>query len=163
VKAPSEAARLAEEADVVRLAELSRLAQAELAPTRGGSVFVVREARAEPVEESLRADVGRPGCILLAGTLDGSVVGYACAVVESLRDLRRLGVIRALFVEPPARQSGVGEALIGALLGWAHQQGCAGVDATALPGNRATKNFFEANGFTARLLVMHRDLGLDAP
>ena len=33
-----------------------------------------------------------------------------------------------------------------------------GIDATALPGNRATKNFFEAHGFTARLLVMHHAL-----
>ena len=34
----------------------------------------------------------------------------------------------------------------------------AGVDATALPGDRLTKNFFESNGFTARLLIMHRRL-----
>ena len=31
-------------------------------------------------------------------------------------------------------------------------------DAMALPGHRATKNFFEAHGFTARALVMHRRL-----
>jgi hypothetical protein len=37
-------------------------------------------------------------------------------------------------------------------------RGCSGVDATALPGNRATKNFFEESGFTARLLVMHHRL-----
>ena len=30
-----------------------------------------------------------------------------------------------------------------------------GVDATALPGHRQAKNFFERAGFTARLLVMH--------
>jgi hypothetical protein len=31
-----------------------------------------------------------------------------------------------------------------------------GIDAFALPGMRETKNFFEGSGFTARLLVMHR-------
>ena len=41
------------------------------------------------------------------------------------------------------------------LLEWFRGRGCNGVDATALPGNRATKNFFEMSGFTARLLVMH--------
>jgi hypothetical protein len=41
------------------------------------------------------------------------------------------------------------------LLAWASERGCQGVDATALPGDRATKNFFEGSGFTARLLVMH--------
>ena len=32
------------------------------------------------------------------------------------------------------------------------------VDAFALPGHRATKNFFEEEGFTARALIMHRPL-----
>jgi GNAT superfamily N-acetyltransferase len=98
--------------------------------------------------------------VVLVGTLDESIVGYASAEVELLRDGRKLAVVHELFVEPPARQAGVGEELMGALLAWANEQECAGADATALPGNRATKNFFEANGFTARLLVMHRDLGL---
>jgi ribosomal protein S18 acetylase RimI-like enzyme len=140
------------------MAELSRLARAELAPSRGGSVFVVREARAEPVEESLRSALGRPDDALLVGTLDGVIVGYGSAMVEVLRDGRRLGVIEELFVEPGAREAGVGEVLMTALLEWAAAQRCAGMDATALPGNRATKNFFEANGFTARLLIMHRRL-----
>jgi hypothetical protein len=43
-------------------------------------------------------------------------------------------------------------------LAWMGRIGCTGVDALALPGARATKNFFEENGFTARLLVVHRPL-----
>lgn len=43
-------------------------------------------------------------------------------------------------------------------LDWFVGAGCTGVDALALPGARATKNFFEENGFTARLLVVHRRL-----
>ena len=50
---------------------------------------------------------------------------------------------------------GVGEVLLGALVGWCRDRGCLGVDSTALPGHRATKNFFEEQGFVARSIVMH--------
>ena len=39
-----------------------------------------------------------------------------------------------------------------------YRRACIGADALALPGNRATKNFFEQNGFVARSIVMHRPL-----
>lgn len=154
-----EAARLATEADMPRLAELCRMAVAELgARERGGAVFVAREARAEPVEVSLRADITDAEVIVLAGTLESSVLGYATGRVEALRDGRCLGVIDDLFVEPDARAVGVGEAMMDRLLEWFRLRGCAGVDSTALPGARETKNFFEESGFTARLLVMHHRL-----
>jgi hypothetical protein len=41
---------------------------------------------------------------------------------------------------------------------WCREQACVGIDALALPGNRATKNFFEMLGFTARALVVHKVL-----
>lgn len=44
------------------------------------------------------------------------------------------------------------------LVQWCQAEGCAGVDTLALPGSRATKSFFEGEGFTACLLVMHRSL-----
>ena len=48
------------------------------------------------------------------------------------------------------------------LLAWATAQGCFGIDALALPGNRATKNFFERYGLTARAIIVHKRLGDDA-
>lgn len=151
-----EAARLATDADVPRLAELCRMALAELREReRGGPVFVAREARAEPVDTSLRADIADPDVIVLAGTLEDALLGYATGRVEEIRDGRCLGIIGDLFVEPEARAVGVGEAMMEQLLDWFRQRGCAGVDSTALPGARETKNFFEEAGFTARLLVMH--------
>ena len=150
-------ARLAAEADVPRLAELCRMAIEELgARERGGAVFVAREARAEPVDASLRAMVDDPASIVVAGTFDGVVLGYATGRTEDLRDGRVLGVIDDVFVEPEARAVGVGEAMMDILLGWFQDRRCIGVDSTALPGARETKNFFEESGFTARLLVMHR-------
>jgi len=87
------------------------------------------------------------------------VVGYALVGVEELRDGTRLAVVGELGVEPEARAVGVGEALLTEILAWADAAGCVGVDAPALPGHRQAKNFFEAHGFTARVLTMHRTLG----
>jgi len=61
-------------------------------------------------------------------------------------------------VEPEAREVGVGEAMADALVAHCDDRRCIGIDAPALPGHRAAKNFFEAHGFTARALVMHRRL-----
>ena len=153
-----EAARPATSSDLPHLAELSARALEELAPTRGGAVFVHREGRAAPVAETLTRDLADPDAVVLAGTIDEVVVGYATGRVEALRDGSILGIIDDLYVDEGARSVGVGEAMMNELLDWFRSKGCAGVDATALPGNRATKNFFEESGFTARLLVMHHRL-----
>ena len=83
------------------------------------------------------------------------MIGFAAVVVEQLRSGARLGVVTDLFVEPEAREVGVGEVLVDALVEHCRAAGCIGVDATALPGHRAAKNFFETHGFTARALTMH--------
>ena len=153
-----EAARPATPNDVPALAELAERALAELAPTRGGAVFVAREGRAQPVADTLAADLEDPAVCVLVGTIDDHPVGYAVGRTEPLRDRSTLGVITDLYVEDGARSVGVGEALMGSLLEFFGAAGCAGVDATALPGTRATKNFFEESWFTARLLVMHHRL-----
>jgi hypothetical protein len=44
------------------------------------------------------------------------------------------------------------------LVAWCTAEGCIGMDAMALPGDRDTKNFFERSGFTARKLVMYHSL-----
>ena len=121
-------------------------------------MFVAREARAEPMESSFRSDLEDPTACLLAGTLDDVILGYAAVRTETLTDGTTLGRISDLYVEPGGREVGVGEALMDAVLAWCRDRHCAGVDAMALPGDRATKNFFESNGFTARLLVVHRRL-----
>ena len=63
-----------------------------------------------------------------------------------------------LFGEPEGRSIGVGDAVVEVLIAFFTAHGCIGADALALPGNRATKNFFEQHGFVARSLVMHRNL-----
>jgi len=150
-------ARRATVDDVARLAELARDAHRELSPLRGGEVFLLRETRQEPFEAGFEAAITGDG-IVLCGTIDDVVVGYAAGTVDELADGRRLGVISDLFVEPEARAVGVGERMMDELLAWFRTRGCFGVDAMALPGARETKNFFEESGFSARLLVMHHRL-----
>jgi GNAT superfamily N-acetyltransferase len=153
-----EAVREATPADLPRLAELVRAAIAELAPTRGGAVWRAREARAEPIEDGLGALLDDPDGRLLAGTIDGVVIGYAAARIEHLPDGSLLGVVDDIFVEEGARGVGLGEVMIDDLVAWCTERGCFGMDAMALPGHRVTKNFFEESGFTARKLVMHHSL-----
>lgn len=134
--------------DAPRLAQLTADAIAEQAEGRGGSIWSRREAVREPSGETLQ----------LVGTIDDAVVGFAAVGTEPLADGAILGVVTAIFVEPPARGVSVGEVLLDAILAWCRGQGCVGVDAHALPGNRDTKNFFETFGMTARLIVVHRSL-----
>jgi GNAT superfamily N-acetyltransferase len=154
----TEEARPATAADVPRLAELARTVRDEMAELRGGPLFLAHEARAEPLEDGLTAEIADPRHLVLAGTIDDVVLGYAAARVEELRTGDVLAVLTDLYVEPEARAVGVGEELMGAVLQWCKEQHATAVDTFALPGDRDTKNFFEMSGFTARLLVMHHKL-----
>ncbi|WP_419945174.1 N-acetyltransferase family protein [Candidatus Poriferisodalis sp.] len=145
------------------LAEMATEAVAEQEDARGGWVWSRREVRERPFEESLAADLGDSDSAVWIGEIDGVPVGYAVAVVETLQTGETLGRVTDLYVTPGAREVSVGEALIGEVLQWCVERGCSGVDSLALPGNRATKNFFETFGFTARLLVLHRSLQPDTP
>ena len=153
-----EATRRATGEDADELDRLTRLATDELASQRGGRLWLAREGRSESVSELLHAldhDEHRR-CIL--GTIDSVPVGYALGHVEELRDGSRLAVVDELYVEPRGREVGVGEALLGDLVTWAEAQGCRGIDAFALPGNREPKNLFEREGLTARAILVHRSL-----
>ena len=156
--APEEGVRLARPDDVAAIVELAGVMAAELTPMRGGRLWSVREAKAAPLEDAYGSLIGRPDAHLIVGTIDGVVVGFGAGEVELLRDGSRLGVITDLFVHPEAREVGVGEAMLDDLVGFFAARSCAAVDALALPGHRATKNFFEEGGFTARAIVMHHRL-----
>jgi GNAT superfamily N-acetyltransferase len=153
-----EACRPATADDIPQVVELARAMRAELSPMRGGALWLDRDAWPEPLEHAYGALLGEDDALLLVGTIDDVVVGFGAAVVEVLRSGTRLGVVTDLFVEPEAREVGVGEVLADALVDRCRAAGCTGVDATALPGHRAAKNFFEAHGFTARALTMHHRL-----
>lgn len=153
-----EAARPATVADLPRLAELAAAAVEELRQGRGGAVWARREARCAPIEVGLAEELEAEDRHVVVGTVDHTVLGYAVARVEALADGSRLGVISDLYTEPGAREIGIGEAMMEALLQWCTDAGCFGVDSLALPGDRHTKNFFESFGLVARAIIVHRPL-----
>lgn len=159
----TEGARRAGPQDADRCFEMYAAAVGELGGRRGGPLLA-RQAiggREFGTPADLAAVFGDPGYLNLVGTYDGVVVGMAQGQVEREEGGALLGRINAYYVEPQARGVGVGEALLESVLAWFAEQGCAGVDALALPGDRGAKRFFEAKGFKARLLVLHR--GVEDP
>lgn len=153
-----ESASRADTHELATIVELARLAIAEKTDTRGGEVWQRREARQEPVDVGLLTMADEPDHLLVAGRIDGVVVGYAAAHLETLADGGRLAVVTDIFTHVEARGVGVGEAMMNEVLSWAREQGCVGVDSLALPGDRQTKNFFETFGLVARAIVVHRRL-----
>ena len=119
-----------------------------LRPADGGEVWRV------PTGASLAAYIGDPTRLALVGTLDDWVAAMALCRVDADPGGCR-GVLDVCFVEPGAREVGLGYLLLRRSLAWFTAQGCTGVDGTAFPGDRMAKSFFESAGFKARLLVMH--------
>jgi GNAT superfamily N-acetyltransferase len=157
-----EGARLAQREDAARCAQLCEEALAQIGTARGGALFARREiglvakALLRPGGlDRLLSDARRR---VLVGTIDDHVVGLAVGRIEEVGETS-IGALDAYYVEPEARGVGVGRALVDQLVAWFVRSGCRGVDAPALPGDRDSKNFFEAAGFKARLITLHRDLG----
>ncbi len=153
--------RPARSGDLDRLVDLAREAIAELSGAKGGVVWRRHAARTEPIRDGLAIDLEEPRSAVFVGTIDDSVVGYAVTTVEALADGGDLAVLRDLYVEPDARGVGVGAAMMNAVLDWARERECMGVDSVALPGSRETKNFFESFGLVARAIIVHRHLDAD--
>ncbi len=146
-------ARRATAADAADLATLDAAARTGAAAQRGGMLFLQRDRH--PFEGAALTD---PDAFVVVGGLDDVVLGAAVAMVERLDDGTRLGLLHGLYVDPGAREVGIGEAMMDLVLDWCREQRLAGIDALALPGDRATKNFFERFGLTARAIVVHRAL-----
>lgn len=70
-----------------------------------------------------------------------SLIGFA---------LCRNGLVEAVYVQKSSRRQGVATSLLRAIMAAASEP----VDAYALPGDRATKSFYESLGWKARLLTM---------
>ncbi|MCB1249879.1 MAG: GNAT family N-acetyltransferase [Acidimicrobiales bacterium] len=143
-----EAARPATPEDLAAVQSLADEATAALADQRGGPHYLALEAPA-----ALQV---APDAALIVGTIDDAVVGFLAAREVGRRDGGRHVGIEALWVTPEAREVGVGECMLDAVLDWGRARGCDGVDAIALPGDRSTKNFFESFGLVARAIVVHR-------
>jgi GNAT superfamily N-acetyltransferase len=142
-------------------AALCRRALEEISAVRGGPLLARREtgliAKALLRPGGLRRILSDPNRYVVLGLMDEVVVGMAIARAETVGEAN-LGVIDGCYVEPEARGVGVGRAMLDSLTSWMVSKKCRTVDAVALPGQRETKQFFEAAGFKARLITMNREL-----
>jgi GNAT superfamily N-acetyltransferase len=161
-----EAVRPATAEDAPRLRELAGDLVAGVLAQRDGPLLF-GPADAEGDGEALvggiaggAADGPGAGRLMLVGTFDGVVTGFACGHVDrGRRGTRARGVLDACYVELGARGVGIGRLLVESMISWFEDQGVDGVDGTALPGDREAKNFFESAGFKARMLTMYRPNG----
>ncbi|MGA8297358.1 MAG: GNAT family N-acetyltransferase [Acidimicrobiales bacterium] len=145
-------ARISDGRDIVRLAKdyFSVLQSA-----RGGSALIPRVrslVEVDAVEKAIMAT----GNALVVGLYEGVVAGFAYAIVVDDASGTPRVEVESMYIDPPLRRVGVGEAMIGEVARFAHDSGADSIDVIALPGDGATKSFLEASGFRARLLVMHR-------
>ena len=151
------AVRLCEAEDAAVLVSLAEAALAEVPQWRGGELFARLQAVTDLTEGFARC-LASPSHCCWVGAIDEVVVGAAVGTWQELASGGKLAQVPMLYVLPGARGVGVGESLIGELLGWATAQGCFGLEAQALPGDRLTKNFFESQGMVARQLTLYRGL-----
>ena len=170
-------ARPATVGDLERVRFLWDLACQELGERRGGQRLVLGSIGPPELDAGVRApgrgvgtggqleasgSAGLPvvtetGNLLVVGGIDQVVLGFAHATVEPTAPVP-VARLRAVYVEDAARCVGIGEAMVQLVTEWAVGQGCAGIDAYALPGSRSAKAFFEDHGFVTRLLTMYRPL-----
>jgi len=156
-----EGARAAGSADLAVCARLLEEARAGAATLRGGPELLASgpwPTPPAPIDEHwLATRWTGDDRVLLSGTIDEVVVGVGAGHVVNA-GAERVGVVDSCYVEAGARGVGVGTALAGSLLDWFVTRCCVAVDAPALPGDRASKQLFESQGLSARLLVLRRRL-----
>ena len=152
-----ETARLAHEDDRSACSELLSLALAATRSVRGG-VALARTTTGDQLLERWMGG-GPPEAAVYVGEFHHVVVGLAAATAFVRPSETALsGRIECCYVEEGARGVGVGTALMESVVAWCNERGCRDIDALALPGDRLTKQRFEAAGFTTRLLVLNRPL-----
>ena len=151
-------ARLAEPSDIPALCDLYRELETEMVALK--PIWRIADGLPEPIAAAFGLAVASPTSGVVIGELDGVPLSFLLWRDTDLlpqADGVLVGVIELIFTSEPARQVGLGEAVIGRFLDDASTREISLFDAVVPPGHRFAKNFFESNGFKARRIVMHRD------
>jgi GNAT superfamily N-acetyltransferase len=153
-----ELARPATPGDDAACARVLAAALAEAGAARGGPALL-GDVTPEGLRQRWSAAAGEGRGQVFVGEFDGALVGLlAVSAQPAGAAAAPRGFVECCYVEREGRGVGVGAALLAAALSWCGQQGCAEVDALALPGDRSTKQRLEGAGFSARLLTLSRRL-----
>ena len=148
--------RVARPDDIDDLVRLYRELEAEQAALR--PLWPFADGLPAPIAGAFAALLDDDRSVVRIGTIDGVTLGFVHAAVEPLlpqAEGRTVGVVRLIFTEPAARGVGVGTTMVTAAIEDLRTRGVRLFDARVSPGHRHAKNFFEAHGFSARLIVMH--------
>lgn len=148
--------RPATNADVPRLVALYRDLETEQVAKK--PIWALTDGLDERFDLALFHAMQADESWVFIGEIDGVPVGFVWATIEGMLERaggERIGRIRLIYTEPEARGVGVGHEMLEAVFGALRPLGVRLYDAPVGPGQRATKNFFEAHGFAARSIVMH--------
>lgn len=150
----SEFVRRATADDVSVLAVLDNAYRSAVGKTeRGGAQLL---AGLEPVHrEEWHRRLHDDSWVVTVAGVESVVLGMGAAHLPSSMSTAR---ITTLWVEPDAREIGLGEALLAELMSSARRLGAQRIEAVALPGDRETKNLYERAGLVARLIVVDAEL-----
>ncbi|MBC8364468.1 MAG: GNAT family N-acetyltransferase [Actinobacteria bacterium] len=151
-----ESARLATPEDRKALGNLADRARLEMGEKRGGDILDRLDVDRDLPAGSIDRVLDRPGGVVVVGCIDDTPVGFGTMLVDAAADARPHAVVEQIYVDPGGRAVGVGEAMINLLIVEATALGAIGIESVALPGDRATKNFFESQGMVARAIIVHR-------
>ncbi len=144
--------RSASENDVIAIVELATEAQTEIAQFRGHEQLLeVWTLTDQQWATAVTSDKN----IVLVALSSMSIVGYAKGDINVKGTICTVGHV---FVDPQARQLGIGAGLVGEIARIAQAKGCQTLDAVALPGDRKMKNLYERIGMPARLLIASKNL-----
>jgi len=153
-----ESARTARADDLKELERLASKANEETVQKRGGRTLSLQNPNYGGVKGFFNSAFENYSTEVFVGVIDQAIVGFGIIELESLKDGTPHASIKALYVEQEARSVGVGEVLMEEMLTWANLHEAKAVDAIALPGDRATKNFFETHGLVARAIIVQKAL-----
>ena len=151
-------ARLATPDDIDVLVELYRALEVEQTDLR--PMWRFADGLPEPPGTAFKAILDDDQSILVVGEIDEYPLGFAWAQLGDLlpqADGERVAIIRLIHTDFDARGVGIGEAMMNMIFGRFRPEGITKYDARVSPGHRNAKNFFEANGFKARLITMFHD------
>jgi ribosomal protein S18 acetylase RimI-like enzyme len=119
----------------------------------------------EPIEDGYAWWLGKeranPRAVVLAAARRGRIVGYAYGRIEPrdwnlLRD--RCGVGVDLWVEPRARRSGIGAALLEALAAALAERGAPRIVLNVASRNPRAARLFSSRGFRATMVELTREV-----
>ena len=149
-------ARCATNRDVSRLVFLYREMESE--QTSRKPIWALTDGLDERFDLSLSRAIEQSDSFVLAGEIDGTVVGFLWATIEPMLGRAHgstVGRIRLIHTEPAARGVGVGHQMLAEGMRILRSRGVRHFDAPVGPGQRAAKNFYESHGFAARSIIMY--------